>query len=403
MQQNKQKNWTAQGLSKSSSLTFFRTLGYSLDAGLPLSRILRMMSDEIYPADLRTLAAYLEKNVAGGLQLSDGLHKAKSVFSPHQVALVKAGEKAGRVADVMFLLAEAEEKMWELRAKLTSKLAYPLILLIFIAVGFGIFFPFFVFPQYLKLVEMVQVEPGSLFDWVLSLMRWTGSWSCYGLIFVGVMWLVSVVFSRVHQQFLVSSLLLALGMIPKYGEPFKRIVSTKDNTVEVLLEIFELLCSEVPFLSGLWKFFQSIWLTHFSRMLSLQLKSGIILTQALPVAIQASGSSLLASKCEEIMRAISTQTLSADSSKDEASLSNVLMDTGLFPTLFCVIVAGAEEHGSLSSGLDYATKLYQETLEEALETGTTLLEPLLMFGVGSCVGASVLMMLLPIVKVVEQL
>ena len=147
------------------------------------------------------------------------------------------------------------------------------------------------------------------------------------------------------------------------------------------------------FLMPLKKLLQAIWITNFSRALSVQIQASITLQNSLALAIEATGSEILSQKSKQI-----TSTVAAGE-----TLSNSLKISGWFPDAFIQWIVIGEEGGALTENLDRATRIYADYIDETKDVGMSALEPIMMGFSGMVVGCSVLMMIFPIVKVVQQL
>lgn len=371
---------------------FFRLMGVASQAGLTLIRSLSILQSDTYPPDLRELSRQLEQELNKGNPLYAALEKRAGAFSPHQIAVVRVGEIAGELPKLLVRLADVEEGDWALRAKLRSRLTYPAFLLALAVLGFGLFLPLFIFPNYLKLTEQIKVDPGSAFETVLNFMRWTQT-APFWLLVGGILAVSAVILGSAEQrQRLVRSLASALRWLPGVGPAFAGIAKN-DRPELVVAAVVEVVCLKITPLRPLGVLLQAAWVAHFSRMLAIQLGGGVKLTSSIKPSIEASSSAILQSQSSTIMRGL----------EQGDSFELVLRETQVFPALFAQLVAVAEENGQLEETLEYAAKLYTEMIEDALDRGMSALEPLVMFVIGGVVGSVVLLMLYPIAKVVEQL
>src|SRR5690606_21678652 len=104
-------------------------LATALEAGLPLLMALRVVREQSDHAAMGELATDLAKRVEGGDALSDALEAHPGVFTPLQVSMVRAGETAGVLDEVMGSLAEFSERDLAIREQVRSASVYPAIVL----------------------------------------------------------------------------------------------------------------------------------------------------------------------------------------------------------------------------------------------------------------------------------
>ncbi len=384
-------------LSYESRVYLFRALGVMMKAGLQPGRIFHLFEEPSNPEDLRDFAKQVYQLIGvEGHSFGTAFAKFPRYFSAHQRTAISVGEQSGDISKTFITLADEDEKQWALRAKLKSKLGYPIFLFLLCAIGYGLLIPYFVFPQYLKLVEMVEVEPGSVFDWVLKLIRFTQTPVLKIGILFGIALLSLLSSSAMPRYILIKSISKLLGSLP-FASPIFRSISKSENPPKAakieMVRLAELVCWMGGPLMPLKKLLQAIWITNFSRALSVQIQASITLQNSLALAIEATGSEILSQKSKQI-----TSTVAAGE-----TLSNSLKISGWFPDAFIQWIVIGEEGGALTENLDRATRIYADYIDETLDVGMSALEPIMMGFSGMVVGCSVLMMIFPIVKVVQQL
>ena len=138
---------------KSDQLVMFtRQLSAMVGAGVPLLRALTSLSDHVAEnPTLKKMLAGVIGDVEGGSTLGDALAKYPNTFNDVYVNMVRAGEAAGILEEILARLALQQEKSTAMRKKITSSMAYPMVLMgITVLAFFGLMF--FVIPQICKVM-----------------------------------------------------------------------------------------------------------------------------------------------------------------------------------------------------------------------------------------------------------
>ena len=125
------------GFEKNASkLFFFRSLATMLNAGVPLSRGLNLLTETDEGDNLRTIAAGVSATVEQGYPLSTGMRRFPKAFDRFQLNLVRAGEESGGLVEVLRQLAVYEERRRNTEQIVKKALVYPAAILV---VGFLLF------------------------------------------------------------------------------------------------------------------------------------------------------------------------------------------------------------------------------------------------------------------------
>lgn len=341
------------GVKEDDVVALTRQLSTMVTAGLSLTQSLSILQQQTKPG-MAVLLDKLLQEVEGGSTFAKALSEHPKQFSRIYVQLVKAGETAGVLDDVLLRLAENMEKSKDFRAKTKGALIYPTIVVVAMLAVTAIMM-IFVVP---KLTEMYK-DFGADLPVVTQILIDTSDafsqyWWVVGAALVGAgfginRWYKTKMGERKITQWLLK--------IPIYGELRKKII-----------------------------------LTEFTRTMSLLLTAGISLLEALEVASDATDLILY------------REALAESYSKVEKgqSLARTLTDQDLFPPILTQMVSVGEETGKLDEVLMKISAYFQSESEQAIKNLTTALEPMIMLVLGLGVGFMVFAIVMPIYTLTSQ-
>ncbi len=328
--------------------TAFRHLATLVSSGLPLVECLSGLIDQTEHPRLKTIFTQIREKVVEGDSLSQAMTEHPTVFGHIHVNMVKAGETGGALDIILRRLADFSERRAKLRKKIEAALAYPLFLLM-ISTIILIFLMSFVMPKVIGIFEGME----------LAL-----PWSTRALIW-------STNFMRQFWWLLVLGIVFVLAVL--YGW----IKSEKGRRIWDRLRIL------TPFLG---KIHQKSVIARFTRTLSILLKSGIVLVNALEISRLSMGNRVM----EEAIK--DTEKLVGEGQDFATPLKN----TGRFPPLVVQLIKAGEQSGELEEMLGKAAEVYEDDVESALTSITSIIEPVVILGMGVMVGFMVMAILLPI-------
>ena len=319
--------------------TFTQQLANLLQAGMPLSTALNSMTyleTKGIPADV---SRQLKQDVSEGQGLSAAMAKQPRVFSDLYVNMVKAGEQSGALVDVLRRMADHFEKFAQVRAKFTSALVYPIIV-VCAGVAMIIFFMSFVLPKFMSLFAGV------------------------GFARLPVMTMILINVSDVFKNYwwlMAGALLLAVIL-------FKRFQATDAGRRKI----------------DEWKMKAPIFgkvvrlnlYGQFARTLCTLLHNGVPMLTALKITEQVVPNIILKEATARTRDAVT----------DGKSLAQPLAASKVFPRLMVDLVKIGEETGNVADALNNVAETYENELNIALRVMTNLIEPVLIIGIAVLVG-----------------
>ena len=344
------------GTVKPKQVTIFtRQLATLIGAGLPLVRSLNILRDQLRKGTLRDVIESLAQQVEAGGTFSDALMKYPNVFSKLFVNTVRAGEDGGVLEIVLTRLAEFNEKNEGLRARIRAALIYPILVITF-AMSVLTFLIIFVIPKFMELFEEIGTE-------------------------LPLPTLILLRISDFMQHQWVAGIFLIAGLIVLYR------ILTRGPTVRYIVDKMKL---QLP-VSG--ELILKVSIARFSRTLGTLISSWVPILQALLITKDTAGNEVIARSLGIVH----------DSIREGESIAGPLAKTRIFPLMVVNMINVGEETGSLDQMLNKIADTFDDEVDATVTALTSLLEPVLIVFMGLIVGAIVISMFLPLVKLLTTL
>jgi type IV pilus assembly protein PilC len=350
------KGFFLAGRVKHKQLTqFTQQLSVLMDAGLPIVRSLKILGNQQKPGLLKNIVVEVSEDVETGSSFSEALAKHPKTFDKLYVNMVKAGEAGGVLDVILQRLAGFMERMEALKRKIIGASIYPAVV-ITIAVAVVLAIMTFIVPKFEEVFRQVRVPmPG------LTLMLMAIS------------------------NFIKSP--VGLGCI--LGAPFILIVIVKvwGRTKGGRLTIDRLKLN-APLIGTIIK--KSV-ISRFCRTLGTLLQSGVPILEALAIVKNATGN-------EVVSNAIGTVH---DSIREGESIAEPLAACGVFDDIVINMIDVGEETGELDKMLLKIADNYDAEVDAAVSALMSVMEPILIVGLGFTVGFIVVALFLPLISLLE--
>lgn len=330
---------------------FTQELATLLRAGLPLDRSLEILISLAASEPVRALLSQVRDDVRGGASLSAAMEARRGVFSRFYISMLRAGEAGGALDVVLERLSEFMERSRELRETVQSALIYPAIL-VAVAVLSVVVLLVWVVPQFSAMFESSGKALPLPTQIVIAAGDFVAHW-WWALILggAGLWWW----FSRQMQQ------------------PDSRLAWDRRFL-------------RLPLLGDL---IAKVEVARMSRTLGTLLGNGVSLLTALSIVRETLGNRVLS----ESLGAVAAQL------KEGKGLGKPLLETGLFPKLSVHMVMVGEETGKLQEMLLRVADVYDREVRSAVKRMLSLLEPVLILGLGLVIGAIIMSILVAILSV----
>ena len=343
---------------KSDQLVIFtRQLSAMVGAGVPLLRSLSSLEKHAEDPVLKKTLAFVIKDVEGGNSLGDALSKFPLSFNDIYVNMVRAGETAGILDDILKRLAYQQEKSSAIRKKIKSAMAYPTVLIVITVLAFfGLML--FVIPQIGKILNDLGGPDAKLPGITLFMLAVSHIITSYWyIIFPG---LIATIY----------------GII--------RYVRTPRGHRQ-----FDALILKIP---GVRNIAKKIAVARFARTFSALMGAGVAVLECLDVTARAVGNQMYQ---EALLQA-------AKEVKNGKSLSSVIEENPLFPAIVGQMLAVGEETGQTDNVLIKVADFYEEEVDLAIESISSIIEPVMIVVMGSMVGLIAASVMTPIAQLSQN-
>jgi len=336
-------------------MTFTRQLATLVDSGLPLLRGLRVLEKQERNGALKRILGELALSIEGGSTFSEGLAQHPKVFNRLFVNMVKAGELGGVLEVVLKRLAEFSEKAQKIRAKVKAALFYPIAVLI-VAVGILTLLMVMVVPKFKEVFAGMGVKMPGFTLFVLA---------CSDAI-------------RFH-------ILPVMGIMAVFVVLFLLAIKTKMG--RLLWDKFKL---KMPVMGPV---ISKVAIARFTRTLGTLVSSGVPILQSLTIVKETAGNVVISNAIAGVHESV----------KEGETITAPLEASGVFPPMVVSMVDVGEQTGALPEMLLRISDNYDEEVDNAVASMTSLLEPIMIVFLAVVVGSIVIAMFLPLIAMITNL
>jgi type IV pilus assembly protein PilC len=341
------------GLPIKEKVIFAKQLSLMLASGVPVVQALRILADQQKNISIKDKLRDIYTQVESGNKLSDAF-TGSTFFNEVQLNLIAAGEKSGNLNIMLEQVADDLEKSKNLRGKIQGAMIYPVIIFIVLIL--------------VMVVVLVFMVPS-----VKDLYSDLGGGELPGV----TQLLVNISGFFTNPFGIVTTLLVTLFSV--IG--FRYYYSTKGgrNMIDKML-------LKMPIFGSL---LVKIQLTQFCRLLSMLMKSGVPIIEAMNVVAKALGNATFRNVVENAAIEVTKGT----------PISVPLASGKVFPEILLKIIATGEDTGNLDQVLADMGKYYANEVDEITSNLTKLMEPIILLIVGGMVGFIAIAVYLPIYSI----
>ena len=330
---------------------FSRQLATMLAAGIPLVQAFEIVGAGHEKPAMQKLILDIKADIEGGTSLHEALARRPLYFDDLYVNLVEAGEQAGALETLLDKVATYKEKTEALKKKVKKALFYPAAVLV-VAVIVTVILLIFVIPQFEELFKGFGADLPAFTQMIINLSRFVQS--------KGVL-LALIIAGAVYVFFY-----------------FKK-------RSRKMREFLDRLALKFPIIGPI---LNKAAIARYARTLSTMFAAGVPLVEALESVAGATGNIVYE---DAVMRM-----------KDEVAtgqrLQRAMENTDLFPNMVIQMIVVGEEAGALDEMSGKVATFYEAEVDNAVDSMSSLLEPLIMAILGVLVGSLVIAMYLPIFK-----
>lgn len=339
---------------RSREITIFsRQLASLLKSGVPILKSLNIISEQSENHSFKGILKNIYKEIEDGATFSSVLAQYPAIFSPLYIAMIRAGEDSGALPEVLLKIADYRAKQEDMVSRMRMAMAYP-ILMACVGIGTVIFMLSFVMPRLMGLYKDMQQTLPLPTKILLSISRGLQQWWVWIYLFLILFFILLII---------------------------NRYLRTKAG--RIAFSLFQL---HIPVIGTL---VLKAELARFSRTLELLLRSGIPIIKAITITIPVLGNELIKNQFYTSFKDL----------EQGGSLGRSLKNSKLIPLFMSNLIIVGEESGKLDQALTELAGSYERDTDEAIRIMGSLLEPLMILGMGLIVGFIVVAMLLPIFEI----
>jgi type IV pilus assembly protein PilC len=346
------------GLTDKDLVVFTRQFGTMINAGLPLIQCLDILSTQSENKVLRETVGDVKNSVEAGSTFSDALKRHPKVFDDLYVNMIHAGEVGGLLDTILTRLAKHIEKAMKLKGQIKSAMVYPT-----------------------AIVGVAVVIISVLMVWVIPVFAQMFTEMSGGK--VGLPGPTQIVINV--SNFFQSYWYAMFGAVAGAIFAIKRYYATVNGRV-----VIDKLLLKMPIVGDL---IRKASVAKFTRTLGTLITSGVPLLEGLSICAKTSGNKV-------IEEALMNARVSISGGK---TISEPLAKCNVFPKMVTHMIAVGESTGALDAMLGKIADFYEDEVDQAVETLTSLLEPIMMVVLGTIIGFIVIAMYLPIFTMAQAI
>ena len=337
---------------KPKSLQIFsRQFATMIDAGLSVVSALVVLEEQTDDKYLSGVISELRADVEGGLLLSQAMSRHPKIFSRLYIAMVEAGEAAGILDAVLDRVAFQIEKETAIKRRVKGAMIYPTMVLIFatlVLIGMLMF----LVPIFVKIFQDLGGELPTLTQWVVNV-----------------------------SDFLRGNYYIVFPVLAVFAFGLRKAKRTEKGR-----QVWDQLKLKVPMKIG--AVVLKITMARFSRTLSTLIAAGVDIIKALEITGQTAGNWVV----EEALADVRIQV------QEGVPIAQPLQENTIFPPMVSHMIKIGEETGELEKMLGKVADFYEDEVDASISSLTSIIEPLMMIGVGLMVGVIIIAMYLPMFK-----
>jgi type IV pilus assembly protein PilC len=339
------------GVNLGTVLLFTGQLAAMLGGGLHLVQILTALAAESTHKVFSKILERVRDDITAGSTFADSLAQHPHVFNQLYISIVRAGEVSGSLPVVLDTLTTYLEKTDAIRRKVKGAIAYPAVIL-----TVAILIVMFMIIKIVPIFESVYTKANAQLPLPTRVL------------------------------ILISSTIRSYLLVVILGVLLLGVLFYAASQTPVGRHFFDTLKLRMPLFGSLIR--KSI-MARTCRTLSVLLNAGIPLIEAMETVSKVSGNSVI-----ESAMADATQRM-----RNGGTIAETLRETGHFPGMITQLVATGEESGTLPTMLARAATYYEQQVDQAVATLSSLIEPVMIVVMGAIAGAVIFALYLPIFSI----
>ena len=337
-------------VTENSVIIFSRQFSTMIDAGLPIIQCLDILFTQQENPTFKKVIKQIKSDVESGQTFAESLQKHPKLFDALFVNMVAAGEAGGILDVILRRLSAYMEKMAKLKRQVKGAMTYPIVTICIAFVVVTVILVF-VIPTFIEMFESFG--------------------AAMPLPTVIVIKMSSFTTSNIH--WMIIGIVLSVISYKQFGKtPFGRKAL---DAMYLKLPVFGILIRKVA-------------VSKFTRTMGTMLNSGVSILEALDIVAKTAGNVVIEQAIYKVRSGIS----------EGRTMAEPLVETGIFPSMVCSMIAVGESTGALDTMLEKIADFYDDEVDQAVDNLTSLIEPFMLVFLGVVVGGLVVSMYLPIFK-----
>lgn len=343
------------GVSLKTLVFFTRQLSTMFSAGLTIEKALTDLEKAEKNAKFAKILRRLSDDIRKGYSLSEAMEQHPGVFNPLYIALVKAGEVSGTLHTILDELSDYLEKIEDTRRRVSSAMAYPIFILIFLAVVVWFLF-YYVVPMFAEVYEGFDAELPVPTQIAIGISNFITN-----NVFLAILAVIGVI--------------VALWVV---------------NLTDKGRYVWDSIKLKLPVFGGVTV--NSI-MSKFSRTFSILMAAGVPIMDTMELTENVVQNAVIEGGIRRARVMV----------KEGYGVANAFRRTGLFPPTLLQMIGTGEETGDMDKLLGKAAQFYEKLVDAVIERLTSLIEPFLIIIMAAVVGGIIVVVYLPIFSLGEAM
>lgn len=329
-------------------VVFVRQFATMIDSGLPLVQCLDIQAKQAPNPTFREQLTVIKEQVESGSTFADALKKYPGTFDDLFRNMIAAGEVGGILDTILNRLAQFMEKNEKLKRQIKGAMMYPTIVVIAASIVVTLLL-LFVVPTFEEMfAEMGQTLPMPT-QVLINCSKWLqANWIFLGLGIAGVVFGFRTFYRTAKGEVMIDGIMLRL---PVFGDLLTKVA-----------------------------------VARFCRTLGTMIASGVPILEALDICSRTAGNKVIENSVIKVRDAIS----------EGRTIAEPLAETKMFPEMVCQMISVGEATGALDVMLNKVADFYEDEVDQAVENMTSMMEPIIIIGLGIVLGSVVIALYMPI-------
>lgn len=343
-------------LSLREQALFAKRLALLVKAGVPLLKSLTILGRQTKSRATRKMFERISHDVENGQFLSKSLTPFKRIFGDFAINIIRVGETSGTLSENLKYLADELDKKRRLRQKVIGALVYPIVIMIAALAVSGLM-TVYLFPKLLPIFKSLNVDLPFMTRALLFLSN----------------------FLTHYWFFLILSLVVFAGVFAFLMrlKPFRFAIHRINLSIPVVGPLFK-----------------DYYLVNICRTLGILVKSSVHILEATTIAADTSTNLVYRKELQNLHRSIT---------RGSNLTKHFEKNPRLFPIMLSQMIDIGETTGNLSDTFLYLADMYEEDLDEQTKRLSSVIEPVMMIGMGLLVGFIAVSIITPIYEVTKHL